>query len=250
MVMSVLALCCHHPISAICTSHECWALHGRCQYMECAMLCTAYKQGSLTAHPLPLPPILCWSRMSSPTGTRDFQANTPTRQRTYPKPVPLNEHEFLLASNANPDAPTLIPEVSPSRSILEEIAVQLNLQENREEIVKSWNRFTRQKIGVIASLRALGLSSCRIYSLLLIIIKYWHHVIKGWIFYYYWYHWPGCPAFSDGHIPPLLLVMLIYHSTTKYQLIVHIQSLSLQLYPWSGYLIMEENRCHTIWVRT
>lgn len=106
----------------------------------------------------------------SPTGIRDSQANTSTRrQRTYPKPkpIPLNEHEFLSASNSNPDAPTSIPEVSPSRSLLDEIAVQLNLQENREEIVKSWNKFTRQKIGVIASLRALGLSSCAIYSLLL-----------------------------------------------------------------------------------
>ena len=115
------------------------------------------------------------SRMSSPTGTgiKDSPTNTPntptTRQRTYPKPLPLNEHEFLLASNSNPDAPTIIPEVSTSRSILDEIAIQLNLQENREEIVKSWNKFTRQKIGVIASLRALGLSSCTVYSFLLII---------------------------------------------------------------------------------
>ena len=104
--------------------------------------------------------------MSSPTDTKESQANAPTRQRTYPKPLPLNEHEFLLASNSNPNAPTIIPEVSPSRSIIDEIAVQLNLQENREEIVKSWHRFSRQKIGLMASLRALGLSSCAIYSLL------------------------------------------------------------------------------------
>ena len=187
--------------------------------------------------------------MSSPTGTGtgDSQANTPTRQRTYPKP--LNEHEFLLASNSNPNAPTIIPEVSPSRSIIDELAIQLNLQENREEIAKSWNKFTRQKIGLMASLKALGLSSCAFYSLLHI-IEYWHCVIKGWIFYYYWYHWLGCPAFSIGQKQPPLLVILIYHSTTKYRLIVHIQSLSLQLYPWSGCLIMEENRCHTIWVKT
>ena len=180
--------------------------------------------------------------MFSPIGTRD------SRQRTYPKP--LNEHDSLLVSISNP-APTSIPVVSPTRSILDEIAVQLNLQENREELVISWNRFTRKQIGLMASLRALGLSSCTIYSeSLLLIIKYWQCVIKGWISYCYWYHWLGCPAFSNGRIQPLLLVMLIYHSTTKRRLIVHIQSLSLQLYPYSGYLIMEENRCHTIWVKT
>ena len=110
---------------------------------------------------------------SSPTSTRDCQANAAARQRTYPKPKPkpkpLNDHEFFLASNSNPDAPTSIPVVSPTRSILDEIAAQLNLQENREELVRSWNRFTRKEIGVMASLRALGLSSCAIYSLLLTI---------------------------------------------------------------------------------
>ena len=99
--------------------------------------------------------------MFSPTGNKD------SRQRIYPNP--LNQNEFLLASNSNADAPTVIPEVSPSRSILDEIAVQLNIQENREELVRSWNRFTRKRIGLIASLRALGLSSCAIKSPLLII---------------------------------------------------------------------------------
>jgi hypothetical protein len=200
----------------------------------------------------PLQIILWWSRMSSPTGIRfsstDASTNTPTRQRTYPKPIPLNEHEFFLASNSNPDAPNIVPEVSTSRSILDEIAVQLNLQENREEIVKSWNKFTQKKIGVMASLRALGLSSCTIHYFLLI-IECWHRFIKGWISYYYLYHWLGCPT-SNGQIRSPLLVMLIYHSTTKYRLIVHIQSLSLQLYPCNGYLTMEENRCHTISVKT
>jgi hypothetical protein len=103
--------------------------------------------------------------MSSPTDTKDPEANTPTRHKTFRKPTPLKEHEFFLAANSNPNAPTIIPEVSPSRSILDEIAVQLKLQENKEEMVKSWNRFTCQKIGVIASLKALALSSCAIYSL-------------------------------------------------------------------------------------
>ena len=107
--------------------------------------------------------------MSSPTDTKDSEANAPTRVRTYRKPTALNEHEFFLASNSNPNAPTVIPEVSPSRSILEEIAAQLNIQENKEEMVKSWNRFTCKKIGVIASLKALALSSCASHSLLLII---------------------------------------------------------------------------------
>ena len=186
--------------------------------------------------------------MASPT-TRDFEADTPTRHRSYRKPTAFNEHEFLLASNANPDAPTIIPEVSPSRSMLEEVAIQLNLQENKEEMVKFWNRFTRKRIGLMTSLKALGLSSCAIKSPLLI-IDYWHRVIKGWISYYYWYHWLGCPTFSNGHIRQLSFVMIIYHSTTKYLLIVNIQSLSLQSYLWSGYLIMEENRCRTIWVET
>jgi hypothetical protein len=99
--------------------------------------------------------------MFSPTSTGD------SRQGTSPKP--LNQHESLLPSNYNPEAPAIIPEVSPKRSILDEIAVQLNLQENREELVRYWNRFTRKQIGLIASLRALGLSSCVICSLLLII---------------------------------------------------------------------------------
>ena len=92
--------------------------------------------------------------MFSPTGTRDSRLGT---------------YESLLPSNSNPDAsaPTIIPEVSPKRSLLDEMAVQLNLQENREELVRSWNRFTRKRIGLIASLKALGLSSCTIYSLLL-----------------------------------------------------------------------------------
>ena len=148
-------------LSAICTCTYCAAANRMCHDMH-------WQGGSLTAH---LPPILWWSRMSSasPADTRDSPANTATRQRTYPKPKPLDEHEFCLASNSNPDAPTSIPVVSPTRSILDEIAVQLNLQENREELVKSWNRFTRKEIGVMASLRALIRSSCAIYSLLLIV---------------------------------------------------------------------------------
>ena len=198
----------------------------------------------------PLPSVVWWSRMSSPIDSRDSEANTPTRHRTFRKPTPLNKHEFFLASNSNQNAPSnTIPEVSPTRSILEEIASQFHIQENKEEMVKSWNRFTCKKIGVVASLKALALSSCAIYCFPLI-IEYWHRVIKGWMSYSYWYHWLGCPAFSDGHKKSPLLVMLIHRSPTKYRLIVRIQSLSLQLYPWSGYLIMEENRCHTIWVKT
>ena len=100
--------------------------------------------------------------MSSPAGTRD------SFQRTYPNP--LNEDDFLLPSHSEPNpAPTGIPVVSPTRGILDKIAVQLNLQEDREELLRSWNKFTRKRIGLIASLRALGLSSCAIYSLLFII---------------------------------------------------------------------------------
>ena len=209
------------------TSYLPWALH---ELLIWNVLC---REVLLRARLLPT----ATNSMFSPTGTRD------SRQRTYPKP--LNEHEFLSVSNSNP-APTSL---SPTRSILDEIAVQLNLQENREELVRFWDKFTRKQIGLMASLRALGLSSCAIYSLLLI-IKYWHRVNKGWISYSYWYHWLGCPAFLNGHIQPPLLVVLIYHSTKKYRLIVYIQSLSLQLYPYSGYSIMEENRCHTIWVKT
>ena len=122
--------------------------------------------GFLRAHPLPITTDL----MSSPTGTRDPEANTPpTLHKAYRKPTPLNEHELFLASNSSPDAPTTIPKVSPTRSILNEIAIQLNLQENREELVRSWSRFTRKQIGLIASLKALGLSSCTINSLPLVI---------------------------------------------------------------------------------
>lgn len=46
-----------------------------------------------------------------------------------------------------------------------EIAVQLNLHESREELVRYWDRFARKKIGALASLKALALSSCAIYSL-------------------------------------------------------------------------------------
>ena len=84
----------------------------------------------------------------------------------------LGTYESLLPSNSNPDAPTIIPEtpeVSPKRSILDEVAIQLNLQENREELVIFWDRFTRKQIGLMTSLRALGLSSCAINPLLLII---------------------------------------------------------------------------------
>ena len=87
-----------------------------------------------------------------PTGTKD------SRDVTY---------ESLLAANSDADASTTIPEPPPTYSFLDEIAVQLNLQENREEIVRYWNRFTRKRIGLITSLKALGLSSCAIYSFLL-----------------------------------------------------------------------------------
>lgn len=108
--------------------------------------------------------------VSSPTGTRDSQVNTTTRQKTNPKLQPFNEDEFYLASNSNPDAPTSIPVVSPSRSVLEAVQlVQVNIQENKEEFVRSWIRFTRKEIGVMASLRALGFSSCAICCLLLIV---------------------------------------------------------------------------------
>lgn len=159
--------------------------------------------------------------MSSPTGTRDPEANTPTHHKTFRKPTPLKEHDFFLASNSNPNAPTTIPEVSPSRSIIDEIVVQLNIQENKEEMVKSWNRFTCKKIGVIASLKALVLSSCVIYSLVLL-FEYWLCIIKGWISYYCWFHWLGCPTFSDGQIRPPSLVMLIHCSAMKYWLIPRI----------------------------
>lgn len=123
----------------------------------------------MTPHPLPIATNSPGSRMSSPTSTKDPEANiSPTVLKTYRKPTALNEHEFYLASNSNPNAPTVIPEVSPSRSIMDEIAVQLNFQENKEEIVKSWNKFTCKKIGILPSLKALALSSCATFFLLLI----------------------------------------------------------------------------------
>jgi len=103
--------------------------------------------------------------LSPTTGTKVPQA---ARQRTYPQP--LNENS-LSASNSNlhPNSAVSPTSTSGRRSVLTGIADQLNLEENKEELVRYWDRFSRKEIGVIASLKTLGLSSCVIYSLLLII---------------------------------------------------------------------------------
>ena len=118
--------------------------------------------------------------MSSPTSIRDLT----TRHRTYPHP--FEEDVFNSASNSNQTADTGTPVVSPGtasakRGRVQEISQHLNLHENKEELVRYWDRFIRKgkkKVGVIASLRTLALSSCAIHSLLLI-LAYWHHLSRA-----------------------------------------------------------------------
>jgi hypothetical protein len=120
--------------------------------------------------------------MSSPTSIRD--PNLTTRHRTYPHP--LEEDGFISALNSSQTAVTSTPVVSPGtasekRGRLQGISQHLNLQENKEELVRYWDRFIRKgkkKVGVIASLRTLALSSCAIHSLLLI-LAYWHHLLRA-----------------------------------------------------------------------
>lgn len=110
--------------------------------------------------------------MLSPNG----DVNTSTRQRTYPQP--LKEEAFLLTPRSDA-ATSTTPVVSPGtesqrRRRLRQIGQRISIQaeENKEELVRYWDRFTRKgknKIGVMDSLRALLLSSCAIYSLLVIL---------------------------------------------------------------------------------
>lgn len=51
------------------------------------------------------------------------------------------------------------------REISQELSQSLKIQENRQELVKFWDQFTRKgkrKIGVVESLRAIILSSCEL----------------------------------------------------------------------------------------
>lgn len=104
---------------------------------------------------------------------------TSARQRTYPQP--LKEEAFFLTprSDAGDAATSTTPVASPGtesqrgrrlRRIGQRISIQA--EENKEELVRYWDRFTRKgknKIGVMDSLRTLVLSSCAFYSLLVIL---------------------------------------------------------------------------------
>jgi len=170
---------CHFHLSVHLSSFECDAVKncGRtCLSVRVSPVAWAQLAGVhyLPAYKIKLDYILLPTtrRMLSPTGTRD--PNVATRQRNYPQP--FEEEEFILASDSNPtavtsDTPMLSPE-SRSQRRSYRISQHLNLQENKEELVRYWDRFTRKgknKIGVKDSLRALAFSSCAIYSLLILL---------------------------------------------------------------------------------
>jgi hypothetical protein len=187
--------------------------------------------------------------MLSPTiSTKVPQA---TRQRTYPQP--LNENSSS-ASNLIPDPTSAVSPTSTSgrrSSVLTGIAVQLNLEENKDEIVRYWDRFSRKEIGVIASLKTLGLSSCVYYSLLLVIEVFNDIMYQGLNILLLLIPFAWVSRFLGWSHPTTFARVLIYHSTRSIDSlsISMIQCLSLQLYPWNGYLIMGENRWLAISVK-
>ena len=105
--------------------------------------------------------------MTSPTVTiGDPEANIPTRQRTHPRPLDENG---LISPNS---PPIQEPQLSPGTASQKRRSITQNIQENKEELVRYWDRFShkgKKNIGVMVSMQALVFSSCAIYSLLLIL---------------------------------------------------------------------------------
>jgi len=95
--------------------------------------------------------------MSSPTETT---APT-TRKRNLG--IELEDEEQALGHDA-PAPKVLSPGTESSRRRrLHELTQRLHLEENKEELIKFWDQFTRKgkkKIGVVESFRALFFSSC------------------------------------------------------------------------------------------
>ena len=107
--------------------------------------------------------------MASPTVTiADPEVNIPTHQRTHPQPLDELENG-LISPNSSPIEQ---PRLSPGTASQKRHSITQNIQENKEEIVRYWDRFSRKgkkNKGVMASMKALAFSSCAIYSLLLIL---------------------------------------------------------------------------------
>ena len=111
--------------------------------------------------------------MTSPTvtiGDSEPEAtssnNIPTRQTTHPRPLDELENG-LISPNSSPLSPIQQPEpqLSPGTASQERRSITQNIQENTNEIVRYWNRFSRKgkkNIGVMVSMQALAFSSCTI----------------------------------------------------------------------------------------
>lgn len=96
--------------------------------------------------------------MSTPTET----TSPTTRNRNLR--IVLPDEEQALGHDA-PAPKVLSPRTEPSRrrSLHDELTQLLHFEENKEEVIKFWDQFTRKgkkKVGVVESLRALFFSSC------------------------------------------------------------------------------------------
>jgi len=94
--------------------------------------------------------------MSTPT-----ESAPATRQRNLG--IRLQDEEQAIGHDT-PAPKVLSPGTeSARRRRLHDLSQQFRLEENKEELIKFWDQFTRKgkkKIGVIESLRVLLLSSC------------------------------------------------------------------------------------------
>jgi Ca2+:H+ antiporter len=97
--------------------------------------------------------------MSTPTET-----SPTTRKRTLG--IVLSDEEQGLGHDA-PAPKVLSPgtESSRRRRLQDSLTQHLRFEENKEELIKFWDQFTRKgkkKVGVVESFRALLFSSCRL----------------------------------------------------------------------------------------
>jgi len=95
--------------------------------------------------------------MSTPTET----TSPTTRKRNLE--IVLPDEEQALGHDA-PAPQVLSPGTESSRRrSLHELTQRLHFEENKEELIKFWDQFTRKgkkKVGVVESLRAFLFSSC------------------------------------------------------------------------------------------
>jgi len=95
--------------------------------------------------------------MSTPT-----EITSPTSRKRTPGIV-LQDEEKALGHDA-PAPKVLSPGTESSRRRrLHGLTQSLHLEENKEELIKFWDQFTRKgkkKVGVVESLRVLFFSSC------------------------------------------------------------------------------------------